>query len=121
MASPKYPQLDDPAFLRREYVERRKGPGTIAQALGAPKTTVFDALCQQDIPLHAPGISKAQGFTLTKKGPGLFGVHTHRGAPHSRASASRSRVASAGSRGSRSNAATARRTSSSVAVGRSMQ
>jgi hypothetical protein len=58
MARPRHAQLDDRAWLERQYFELKKGAGTIARELRAPKTTVYDALRRHGIPLRGAGMPK---------------------------------------------------------------
>lgn len=60
MARRRHPQLDDRAWLEREYADRRKGAGTIAQELGIPKTTFYDALRRHEIKLRRPGVPESR-------------------------------------------------------------
>ena len=44
-----YPQLDDPAWLRREYVERRRTAKDLARELGCSRSLVTTTLSEHDI------------------------------------------------------------------------
>ena len=58
MPRPRHQQLADRAWLERQYLELRKGAGTIARELNTPKTTVYDALGRHEIALLGPGMPK---------------------------------------------------------------